>query len=63
VAHRPKREPDQETGWNVYRISGKGNRYIGHVTAKDEAGALKEALKVLTIPAALRDRILVKRND
>lgn len=63
MARRPKRDPAQPVGWNVYRISGSGNRYIGHVMARDRAEALKKAVEELSIAPALRGRIVVRRNE
>jgi hypothetical protein len=63
---KPKRKPAAtatSTGWNVYRISGNANRYIGDVMGKDEGEAIKNAMKELTIAPALRNRILVKPNE
>jgi hypothetical protein len=59
VARRPK---PPEVGWNVYLISGR-RRYVGHVMARDEAEAVRKAVEELEIAPALRDRIVVQRNE
>jgi hypothetical protein len=62
-AKRKRTAKAPETGWNVYRISGAANRYIGHVMATDEDAAIDKAMEELTIAPALRNRILVKPNE
>lgn len=44
-------------------IKATAARYLGQVFAKDEAEAIKEAVKEFKIGEALRDRIVAKRED
>lgn len=49
--------------WRASLIKATPARYLGHVDAKDEAPAIKEAAKEFHVPDNLHDRIAVMRDD
>jgi len=44
-------------------IKGTPAKYLGHVHAKDEAEAIKEAAKEFKVAEALQDRIVATRDE
>jgi hypothetical protein len=44
-------------------IKGTPAKYLGHVHARDEAEAIKEAAKEFKVADALPDRIVARRED
>ena len=55
-------QPARIISWSVHQIASK-MRLVGFVDAPDdEASALREALRVLEIPADHHNRIVVRRS-
>ena len=54
---------DHRRRWSISLIKATPAKYLGAVYAKDEADAVKEAVKEFKISEALQDRIVATRDD
>jgi len=49
--------------WRATLIKGTPAKYLGHVHAKDEADAVKEAAREFNVAEALQDRIVATKDE
>jgi hypothetical protein len=64
MAKAKKSKPrDHRVRWSISLIKATPAKYLGQVFAKDEAGAVKEAVKEFNVGEALQDRIVARRED
>ena len=64
MAKAKKTKPrDHQFRWSISLIKATPAKYLGHVFARDETDAIKEAAKEFKVGEALRDRIVARRED
>jgi hypothetical protein len=64
MAKAKKTKPrGHQVRWSISLIKATPAKYLGQVFAKDEAEAIKEAVKEFNIAEALRDRIVARREE
>lgn len=64
MAKAKKSKPREHLSrWRMTLIKGTPAKCLGHVYAKDEADAVKEAAKEFNVAEALQDRIVATRDE
>jgi hypothetical protein len=60
---RATRRHESASRWRITHLKGTQAKFLGYVQAPDEKAAIKAAVKEFKIAQALRDRIVVQRDE